>query len=76
MNCPRLRFSGSPVAAQAATAPAPAVPSPQAPALTTSPWVRNRTDAGEPADTIDVELGGTHDSGLLKRGIHTEVEHD
>jgi len=65
-----------PVAAQVPLAPVPPVPGPPIAGAPVSPWVRNRTDAGEPADTIDVELGSTHDSGLLKRGVHTEIEPD
>ena len=55
------------------TAPIPASPTAEA---SVSPWVRNRTGAGENEGTITVELGATHDSGLLKRGVHTDIEHD
>jgi len=41
-----------------------------------SPWVRNRTDAGDSDGTISIELGGTHDGGLLKRGVHAQLEQD
>ena len=61
--------------AQPATAPTPAAPV-QTGDPAVSPWVRNRTGAGEAEGTITVDLGSTHDSGLLKRGVHTEVEHD
>jgi hypothetical protein len=57
-------------------APAATAPAAQAAALPTSPWVRNRTGAGEPEQTISVEMGSRHDSGLLERGVHTEIEHD
>ena len=62
-----------PVAAQ--TAPTPTLPEAKPGESSVSPWVRNRTGAGE-AETVTVDLGSTHDSGLLKRGVHTEIEHD
>lgn len=62
--------------AQPATAPTPVSPSAQPGEATVSPWVRNRTGADQDEGTISVELGATHDSGLLKRGVHTEIEHD
>ncbi|MEX1334530.1 MAG: hypothetical protein AB1Z66_04450 [Candidatus Limnocylindrales bacterium] len=65
-----------PVVAQGPTAPAPAAPAAQPGTPFVSPWVRNRTSAGEPDGTISIELGSTHDGGLLKRGVHTEVEPD
>lgn len=58
------------------TAPAAAVPQAQPGTPSVSPWVANRTVAGETKGTITVELGATHDGGLLKRGVHTEIEHD
>ena len=63
----------------AASPPAPTAPMPAAPAAqpqdaSTSPWVRNRTDAPEGAQDTTVDLGASHDSGLLKRGVHTELE--
>jgi hypothetical protein len=63
-----------PVAAHPATAPAPALPSPQA-AVPVSPWVRDRTESGE-TTTVNIELGSSHDGGLLQRGVHTEIEPD
>jgi len=69
-----------PVAAAATvapTAPTPVVPATQASADTTSPWVRNRTGAGDSDEgSVAIELGATHDGGLLKRGIHTEITTD
>ena len=65
-----------PMAVPAPSAPMAAAPSAQAAAAVTSPWVRNRTDAGEPEPTISVEMGSQHDSGLLKRGVHTDIEED
>ena len=65
-----------PVAAQAQTAPMPTMPDAQAATAPISPWVRNRTDAGEFDGAIDIELGSTHDGGLLQRGIHAEFEQD
>ena len=62
--------------ARPATAPTPASPSAQPSEASVSPWVRNRTGADQDEGTISVELGATHDSGLLKRGVHTEIEHD
>ena len=71
---PQVLPAPQPVAASS-TAPGPVAPTAQgAPAV--SPWVRDRTDAGDADGIITVELGRTHDSGLLKRGVHTEVEHD
>ncbi len=68
--------AAQPVAAQ----PAPASPPPDpgaAAAPAVSPWVRNRTDGADASgDTVSVDLASTHDSGLLKRGVHTEIEHD
>jgi hypothetical protein len=67
-----------PVAQPAAnpTAPAAAAPAAQPGTPSVSPWVANRTVAGGIDGTITVELGATHDGGLLKRGVHTEIEHD
>jgi hypothetical protein len=57
------------------TAPLPATPFVQPAKPQTSPWVRNRTDAGEGEDnSTSIEFGTRHDSGLLKRGIHTEIK--
>jgi len=56
-----------------APAPAPAAPEPAAGSV--SPWVRDRTGAGEfeeGARTIDI--GARHDSGLLRRGVHIPIE--
>ena len=64
-----------PVTSKASTAPTPAAPDAQNGDQSVSPWVRNRTGAND-TDTITVELGATHDGGLLKRGVHTEIEHD
>jgi hypothetical protein len=63
-----------PVVAQPATAPGPAMPSAAA-ASSVSPWVRNRTEAGED-DKVSIDIGGTHDGGLLGRGVHSEIETD
>jgi len=66
-----------PAAVRVPTAPAPATPTAEAEPLAVSPWVRNRTDAADsPEDTISIDLGSTHDAGLLRRGVHTEIEHD
>jgi hypothetical protein len=65
-----------PVAAQAQTVPVPAMPDPQAATAPISPWVRNRTSAREFEATGEAEFGSAHDSGLLQRGIHADVEHD
>ncbi len=67
--------------AQAVPPPPPTAPMPMAPATqgatpSTSPWVRNRTGAGEAADTVSIELGTRHDSGLMQRGVHTELQPD
>ncbi|MFO7531109.1 MAG: hypothetical protein R6W93_01520 [Candidatus Limnocylindrales bacterium] len=70
----------APVRAQPVPVPAPAVPA--MPASTavgaTSPWVRQRSGAAtqQANDGITVELGSSHDGGLLKRGIHTEPSDD
>jgi len=56
------------------TAPAPIAPSLQS-EPSVSPWVRNRTDATGDAEGVrSIDLGATHDSGLLRRGVHTEIE--
>mgnify|MGYP001812158719 CR=1 FL=1 len=65
-----------PVAAQPVTAPTPAAPDAQSADPSVSPWVRNRTGAGEGDGRIRIELGSTHDGGLLKRGVHADIEHD
>ena len=63
-----------PVPAQPPSAPAPA---PQAGNDQVSPWVRARTDAGEGgAESVTIEVGSSHDGGLLQRGVHTEIEQD
>jgi hypothetical protein len=67
----------APTPAVAATAPTPASPTSEAATKPVSPWVRNRTDAGDAVeDTVSVEFGATHDSGLLDRGVHSEIEQD
>jgi hypothetical protein len=43
--------------------------------MTTSPWVRKRSQIDEP-ETTTLELTSSHDGGLLERGVHTEVETD
>jgi hypothetical protein len=66
-----------PIAAAVPTAPTPAAPTVEAAATSESPWVRNRTDAGDtPEGSVTVDLGSTHDSGLLERGVRTEAEED
>ncbi len=66
-----------PVNGQAQTTPMPATPAADAGASSVSPWVRNRTDAVDTGEaTVSIELGALHDGGLLKRGVHAEVEHD
>jgi|GEM_PF-5971371 len=65
-----------PVATAAPTAPVPVAPTAVAGAEATSPWVRNRTAADDGSDSVTVEIGSTHDSGLLKRGVHTEIAQD
>ena len=68
-----------PVASQTQTAPVPATPAADAGANNVSPWVRNRTGDGDASNagetTVSIELGASHDGGLLKRGVHAEVEH-
>lgn len=59
--------------------PAPVTPAPVTPANArlenTSPWVRNRTAADDVQnDERSIEMGASHDSGLLKRGVHTEID--
>ena len=64
-------------AGQAAAAQAPAAPAANGNgSAPVSPWVRDRTDAGDAPEAITVELGRVHDSGLLQRGVHTEIEHN
>ncbi len=59
----------------APTAPVPVAPVAQATEPPTSPWVRNRTDAGQPAPgPHSIDIGASHDSGLLQRGVHTDIE--
>ncbi len=52
--------------------PPAAQPSPEA----TSPWVRNRTVAVEVPEGMSIEIGSTHDGGLLNRGVRIEVNED
>jgi hypothetical protein len=55
--------------------PAPVVPAmPTSTAAATSPWVRQRAGGAmeQASDSITVELGSSHDGGLLERGIRTE----
>jgi len=71
--------AGAPTAAAPAgtpTAPAPAAPAAQTAEPSVSPWIANRTDAssGQPADTTTIEMGTRHESGLLRRGVHTDIE--
>ncbi len=76
---PEQQPAPNPVAvpvAPPATAPTPAAPAAQAAELPVSPWVRNRTGASEGEGHVTIELGSSHDGGLLKRGVHTEIEHD
>jgi hypothetical protein len=62
-----------PVAAAVPTTPTPTVPSAVVmPPL--SPWVRERTASPEPDGVISIDLRGRHDTGLLQRGVHTELE--
>jgi hypothetical protein len=58
-----------------ADAAAPAAPADEASSAPAEQWVRDRTDAddGHSEDT-DIEIGTRHDSGLLDRGVHAEVE--
>jgi hypothetical protein len=62
-----------PVPAGAAAAPPPA---PQAAASPTSPWVAQRSEGDAPDQTQAqaIELGVSHDGGLLNRGVHTEID--
>jgi hypothetical protein len=40
-----------------------------------SPWVRRRSGVEEPEpQTITVDLAARHDSGLLERGVHADLE--
>ena len=64
-------------AAVAPTAPGPIAVDPQTVAPSVSPWVANRTHAAEPSESIrTIEMGARHDSGLLRRGVHTQAEED
>jgi hypothetical protein len=48
-----------------------------APAHTPSPWVRRRSGVEEPEPmTITVDLAARHDSGLLERGVHADLDDD
>jgi hypothetical protein len=51
------------------------MPSTAAASSSVSPWVRNRTEAGDDY-FVSIELGSAHDGGLLKRGVHSEIETD
>ena len=52
-------------------------PAPKGSAPPTSPWVQQRSDVDEAAgDSMTIELGANHDTGLLKRGVHTEYDED
>ena len=63
--------AGQPAAS--ATAPAPVAPQQNQPSV--SPWVRNRTDAsGVDEETQTIDIGARHDSGLLQRGVHAQIE--
>lgn len=52
-----------------------AAPADEAGSAPAEQWVRDRTDAddGHSEDT-DIEIGTRHDSGLLERGVHADVE--
>jgi hypothetical protein len=58
----------------------PAAPTNGAPTngTPTSPWVRQRAGIDEGAPDLDmtVELGSRHDGGLIKRGVHTDIDED
>jgi hypothetical protein len=70
----------APVRAQAVPVPAPGVPAMPTPATVaaTSPWVRQRAggDMQQANEGLTVELGSSHDGGLLERGIRTEPADD
>lgn len=61
-----------PVTPRASVGPTAPVGAPPAGAPT-SPWVRRVSGGQEPAPAA-VPLAGSHDRGLLARGIHTDVE--
>ncbi len=66
------------VAPQAAATPSQAAAPPaaaQQQTVTTSPWVKRRSDIEEPQNAT-IELASNHDSGLLQRGVHAEHETD
>jgi hypothetical protein len=66
-----------PVPAPSVPVPAPAVPMSTAADAATSPWVRQRAGGTEAhSDSISVELGASHDGGLLQRGIRVEPSDD
>ncbi len=68
--------AAAPVAAAPPATPSPAA-APRAGAATTSPWVRQLSDVDEAdGDSMTIELSGSHDTGLLKRGVHTEINED
>ena len=65
----------APAAAPAPTSPAPVAPAAQPAVTPTSPWVRNRTDAAQPAEgPRSIDLAASHDRGLLQRGVHADIE--
>ncbi len=64
-----------PTATPAQPVPVGAVP--QGSRATTSPWVQQHSNTDEATgDRMTVELGGNHDAGLLKRGVHAEYDED
>jgi hypothetical protein len=77
-----------PVARPAAPAPLAAMPVAGAQAGTqtaaatgngssVAPWVSQRTAAPDQeitSTTVSIDLRARHDSGLLRRGVHTEIE--
>ncbi len=71
-----------PVGAPVPTAPVPTAPVPDAPVTaqaepSVSPWVRNRTGATQQGEeTHSIDIGATHDGGLLKRGVHGQIQED
>jgi hypothetical protein len=62
-----------PVATAVATTPTSAVPGVRV-APSVSPWVRERTASAEPDGFISIDLRARHETGLLQRGVHTELE--
>ena len=57
-------------------APVGSAPAPQNGSTPTSPWVQQRSGTADEQHNgaMSIELGASHDSGLLQRGIHTEAE--